>query len=109
MSNLSVKLDETTHQRLKALATREGLTPHALMVRAIGGELERIEARQSFVARAQQAQANAEAGGPVYDGPAYSAHLRERVRATLIGEKPAIQKPRPTTLASRSKATKSPA
>lgn len=107
MSNLSVKLDETTHQRLKALATREGLSPHALMVRAIGGELERIEARQGFVARAQQAQANAEAGGPVYDGPAYAAHLRERVRATLSGEKPAIKKPRPTTLAARSKATKS--
>lgn len=106
MSNLSVKLDETTHQRLKALAAREGLSPHALMVQAIGGEIERIEARQGFVARAQQALANAEAGGPVYDGPAFAAHLRERVRAALSGEKPAIKMPKPSTLTPRSKATK---
>jgi predicted transcriptional regulator len=106
MSNLSVKLDETTHQRLKTLAAREGVTPHALMVQAIGGELERIEARQSFVARAQHAQANAEAGGPVYDGPAYAAHLRERVRASLNGEKPAIKKPKSTTLAALKQTTK---
>jgi predicted transcriptional regulator len=106
MSNLSVKLDDTTRQRLKAVAAREGLTPHALMVQAIGGELERIEERQSFVERAQQAQARTEAGGPVYDGPAYAAHLRERVRASLRGEKPAIKKPRSTTLAALKQATK---
>lgn len=103
MSNLSVKLDEATHQRLKTLAAREGLTPHALMVQAIGGELERIEQRQSFVERAQQAQARAEAGGPVYDGPAYATHLRERVRASLNGEKPTVKKPKPTTLATPKK------
>ena len=101
MSNLSVKLDETTHLRLKALAAREGIAPHALMVQAIGGELDRIEERQSFVETARQAQANAEAGGPVYDGPAYAAYLRERVRVTLDGGggKPAIKKPKATTLA----------
>lgn len=99
MSNVSVKLDDATHQRLKTLAASEGVTPHALMVQAIGGELERIEERQSFVERARQAQARAEAGGPVYDGPAYAAYLRERVRGALSGDKPAIKKPKPTTLA----------
>jgi predicted transcriptional regulator len=98
MSNLSVKLDEATHQRLKAIASREGIAPHALMVQAIGGELDRIEAQQSFVERARLAQARAEAGGAVYDGPAYAAHLKERVRASLSGDKPAVKKPRPTTL-----------
>ncbi len=99
MSNVSVKLDDATHQRLKTLAAREGLTPHALMVQAIGGELERIEERQSFVERALQSLAGVEAGAPVYDGPAYAAYLRERVRASLSGEKPTVKKPKPTSLA----------
>ncbi len=99
MSNVSVKLDDATHQRLKALAAREGLTPHALMVQAIGGELERIEERQSFVERARQSLARAEAGAPVYDGPAFAAYLKARVRASLTGGKPTVKKPRPTTLA----------
>ncbi len=104
MSNVSVKLDDATHQRLKTIAAREGVTPHALMVQAIGEELERIEERQGFVERARQAQARAEAGGPVYDGPAYATYLRERVRAQLNGEKPTVRKPRPTTLAALKKA-----
>ena len=99
MSNLSVKLDEATHLRLKAIAAREGIAPHALMVQAIGGELDRIEERQSFVERASLAQTNAEAGGPVFDGPVYAAYLRERVRVSLEGGKPTIKKPKATTLA----------
>ena len=106
MSNLSVKLDDATHQRLKAIAAREGIAPHALMVQAIGGELDRIEEQQSFVERAQKALANAEAGGPVYDGPAYATYLRESVRAALSGEKPTVNKPRPTTLAAPKKRRK---
>lgn len=103
MSNVSVKLDDATHQRLKAVAAREGIAPHALMVQAIGDELDRIEERQSFVERARKALANAEAGGPVYDGPAYAVYLRESVRAALSGEKATVKKPRPTTLAALKK------
>lgn len=99
MSNLSVKLDDATRERLKTLAAREGITPHALMVQAIGGELERIDARQGFVERATQALARAEAGAPVFDGTAYADHLRARVQATLAGRQPAAKKPKPLTLA----------
>lgn len=109
MSNLSVKLDEATHQRLKTLAAREGIAPHALMVQAIGGELDRIEERQGFVERARLAQARAEAGGPVYDGPAYANHLRDRVRSALDGTKPIFKKPKPTALTKLKKSTKSSA
>ena len=43
MPNLSVKLDDSTRDRLQEVAAREGVTPHALMVRAIGHELDRAE------------------------------------------------------------------
>jgi predicted transcriptional regulator len=103
MSNLSVKLDAATHSRLKALASRQGLTPHALMVQAIAGELDRIEAQVSFVERATKAHARAEAGGSVYDGPKYSAYLRERVKAAAQGRKVTTKAPKPTTLAALTK------
>jgi predicted transcriptional regulator len=106
MSNLSVKLDAATHLRLKALASRQGVTPHALMVQAIGGELDRIEAEVGFVERAAQALARAEAGGPVHDGPAYAAYLRERVRAAVKGGKPGVKPPKPTTLVALKKKTR---
>jgi predicted transcriptional regulator len=103
MSNLSVKLDENTQLRLKALASRRGVTPHALMVQAIGGELDRIEAEVGFVERAIKAQARAEAGGPVYDGPAYATYLRERVQSALKGQKPSVKIPKPLTLTAAEK------
>lgn len=103
MSNLSVKLDAATHLRLKALASRQGVTPHALMVQAIGGELDRIEAEVGFMERAVKAQARAEAGAPVYDGPAYATYLRESVRSALAGSKSSIKAPKPTTLAAMKK------
>ena len=80
MPNLSVKLDEATRQRLQALAARQGLTPHALMLRAIAAELDRAEEQSAFVARALQARERVLAGGQVFDGPAYSAYLRARAR-----------------------------
>ena len=97
MPNQSVKIDDTTQARLRSLAEQQGITPHALMVRAIRSELDRIEADTSFVARAQQALARAEAGGPVFDGPAYAEHLRQRVCSA--GQKTeATQQQRPTAI-----------
>jgi len=80
MPNLSVKLDETTRQRLQEAAARQGVTPHALMVRAIDRELERAAAHDAFVARALQARADVEASGTAIDGPAFADYLRKRAR-----------------------------
>ncbi|NMG29652.1 CopG family ribbon-helix-helix protein [Aromatoleum evansii] len=80
MPNLSVKLDEAMRQRLHEIAAQEGVTPHALMVRAIGHELDRAEAEGAFVRRALQARQRVEASGMAIDGPAFGAYLRARVR-----------------------------
>jgi len=80
------------------VASHEGITPHALMVQAIASELDEIELRQGFIERARQAQERAEAGGPVYEGPAYAACLRERVRSALERDKATARRPKPTIL-----------
>lgn len=61
MPNLSVKLDEAMRQRLHEIAAQEEMTPHALMVRAIGHELDRAEAEGAFIKRGLQARRGVEA------------------------------------------------
>lgn len=84
MPNLSVKLDEETRRRLQRQADRQGVSAHALMVRAIGAELDRAEAQGAFMARALAARERAEAGGEVLDGAEFAAYLRGRVRGEAV-------------------------
>ncbi len=80
MPNLSIKLDEATRKRLQEAAASQGLTTHALMVKAIGAELERSEAQDAFVMRALAARERVVATSQVIDGPAFADYLRGRVR-----------------------------
>lgn len=93
MANLSVKLDDDLRQRLSDAAAAEGVTPHALMVRAIGHELERVEAEGAFVKRALEARRRVEASGLAIEGAAFADYLRARVR----GEPKARPEPRDIT------------
>lgn len=52
-----------------------------------------------FIERALLSLADAQAGGPVYDGPAYARYLRDRVLSAITGSEPSVPKPEPTTLA----------
>ncbi|MGE4241141.1 CopG family ribbon-helix-helix protein [Ramlibacter sp.] len=88
MKTISVKLSEDTRSRLERIAAEEGTTPHALMVSAIEGELERREKRSSFYQDAMQARAEMIASGKAYDGKEMIAYLRARAR----GESPAKPK-----------------
>lgn len=51
-----------------------------------------------FIERALRSLADAQAGGPVYDGPANARYLLDRVRSALTGSEPCVTKPEPTTL-----------
>ena len=84
MPNLSVKLDEATRQRLQAIAARQGVTPHALMLKAITAELNRAEELGAFVARALSARERVLLGGKVFDGPTFSDFLRARARGVEL-------------------------
>lgn len=89
MPNLSVKLDEATRQRLLEVAARQGITPHALMIKAIAAELAQAEAESAFVAQALAARAQVVATGQVVDGPAFADYLRRRVRGESAPRPPA--------------------
>lgn len=63
MANLSVKLDDATRRRLQEAAATQGQTPHALMVKAIEYELDRVEAESAFVSQALLARTRVIEGG----------------------------------------------
>lgn len=88
MPNLSVKLNESTRQRLQQAAERQSTTPHALMIRAIQTELAHSEAQEAFVARALAAREGVVASGRAIDGEAFAEHLRRRVRG-IPSQRPA--------------------
>ena len=84
MANLSVKLDDATRQRLQEAAAKQGQTPHALMIKAINCELDRIEAEGEFVSRALQARTHVIEGDAVIDGTAFADYLKARVRGQTV-------------------------
>ena len=90
MPNLSVKLDEATRQRLQDVATEQGVTPHALMVRSIVAELDRANEQGAFVSRALAAREGVIAGGAVMDGPAFADYLKIRARGIAVERPKAV-------------------
>ncbi len=60
----------------------------------------------AFIERARLSLAHAQAGGPVYDGPAYARYLRDRVHCAVTGSKPSVPKPEPTKLTTASTSNK---
>ncbi|MDD2740948.1 MAG: hypothetical protein PHV02_01620 [Rhodocyclaceae bacterium] len=91
MANLSVKLNEATRLRLQNAAAMQGQTPHALMVKAIECELDRVEAESVFVYQALQVRTRVIEGGGVVDGAAFADYLKAKVR----GETPERPKAKP--------------
>ena len=94
MATVSVKLPETTKSKLQKLAKAQGVTPHALMVSAIETALVKSDQQTGFMQQALAAQKKTLKSSLAFDGPAFSQHLKAKVR----GEK--TQRPAPISLSS---------
>jgi predicted transcriptional regulator len=73
---VSVKLDETTKERMRRLAAARRRTPHYLMREAIDQYLQREEARESFKQEALAAWAEYEETGLHLTGEEIERWLR---------------------------------
>lgn len=85
----SLKLPEALKRRIEKLAARSGESPHALMVRALGEQVEAEELRQAFLEDAAKADADMQASGLGYRMEDVHAYVAAKVR----GEK--VRRPRP--------------
>lgn len=92
MPLVSVKLAESTKQRVADMAAAHGSTSHAVMVQAIESAVERSQIYDAFVDDALKAREAVYESGKVYDGAEFAAYLRAKVR----GEK--VAKPRMKSL-----------
>lgn len=90
MSTTSLKLPEDIKQRALAAAQKQGVSPHAFMVRAIELAATAAEQRASFVAEALSAREKMVKTGKGFDAEEVHIYLKARVS----GEKTAKPKAR---------------
>ena len=108
MSTTSLKLSEELKGEIQQLAAQEHLTPHAFMVRTLEAEARRRRLHAEFIADAEAAAAEVDAGGPVYAAEDVRSWAKARIRARTTGA--AVPEPMPVrgrgARASTSKAKK---
>jgi predicted transcriptional regulator len=90
MPLVSVKLPQSTKERVAHLALSRDTTSHALMVQAIETAVLQAEQHDAFVNDALAAREEVERTGMVYDGAEYAAYLRNKARG-LAAAKPAMR------------------
>ena len=90
MATISVKLSESTRDRVQAAALQLGLTPHALMVHAIENAVDLAETRISLIDQALTSRQKVATTGLVLDGAAMGDYLKAKVRGQVT------KRPEPT-------------
>jgi predicted transcriptional regulator len=90
MPLVSVKLPQSTKERVAHLALSHDTTSHALMVQAIETAVQQAEQHDAFVNAALAAREEVQRTGMAYDGPEYAAFLRSKARG-LAATKPSMR------------------
>jgi predicted transcriptional regulator len=80
MVTISVKLSDSTRDRVQTAAQNLGLTPHALMVHAIEDAVEQAETRQTLIEQALASRQHVAKTGLVVDGADFGDYLKAKVR-----------------------------
>jgi predicted transcriptional regulator len=97
----TLKISEALKDRIAPLADAAGKTPHAWMVDALERQAALAEAREAFLADAEAAAAEIDAGGELYEAEDVAAYLLARVAGRR-----APARPRPLGPAARRSVTK---
>ena len=98
----TLKLADELKQRIAPLAHASGQTAHAWMVAAIERQAALAEMHEQFIADAQAAAADVDAGGALYAAQDVHAYIVARAAAVGGGKKPARPKRAPATPRSKS-------
>lgn len=103
----TIKLPAALKERIAPLAEAAGKTAHAWMVEALERQADLAEAREAFIADAEAAAADIDAGGPLYAAEDVAAYLLARAAGK---RSPARPRPIPRQAAktvAKSRATRS--
>jgi predicted transcriptional regulator len=97
MTTTSLKLPEILKQNIQHIAAESGTTAHAFMLQTLESEVRRRTHRADFLAQAQAAADDIDAGGPVYD----LAELHQWVKARINAHGTAVTVKDPEPLNTR--------
>ena len=80
----TLKLPEPLKARIAPLAEAAGKTPHAWMVDALEAQVALAEMREAFIAEAEAAAAETDAGGPLYAAEDVRAYILARAEGKRV-------------------------
>jgi predicted transcriptional regulator len=86
MSTTSLKISDALKQDIQNFAALDSVSSHAFMVSALESEVRRRRLRAEFLADAEAAAAEIDAGGPVYAAEDVRQWVKARIRSRATGE-----------------------
>ena len=87
MVTTSLKLPEELKENIRRFAAQGGTSPHAFMLEALESEVKRRTLRATFLAQAQAAAADIDAGGPVYALDDVHVWIKAKIASRASGQK----------------------
>ena len=93
MATTSLKLPDALKEEIQSFAAQDEISAHAFMVSTLEKEVRRRRLRAEFLADADAAAAEIDAGGPVYALDDVHRWVRARIRAHTTGEPVAEPQP----------------
>lgn len=94
MSTTSLKLSNELKQTIQYFAEEDRVSAHAFMLRTLEAEVRRRQQRAEFLAAAEAAAADIDAGGPTYALDEVFDYVKARLQArTAGGRQPTPPKP----------------
>ena len=87
MVTTSLKLPDELKENIQRIAAQCRTSPHAFMLETLESEVKRRTLRASFLAEAQAAAADIDAGGPVYALDDVHLWVKAKIASPASGQK----------------------
>lgn len=87
MTTTSLKLPDDLKENIRRIAAQCQTSPHAFMLQTLEREVQRRTQRAAFLAEAQAAADEIDAGGPVYALADVHAWVKAKIGAHATGQK----------------------
>ena len=93
MTTTSLKLPDDLKENIHRIAAQCQTSPHAFMVQTLESEVQRRTQRDAFLAEAQAAADEIDAGGPVYALDDIHVWVKAKIGSRATGQK--VKDPKP--------------
>ena len=106
MTTTSLKLPDDLKENIQRIAAQCQTSPHAFMLQTLESEVQRRTQRAAFLAEAQAAAAEIDAGGPVYALADVHGWVKAKIGSRATGQKVKEPKAMPARSAASGKRSK---